>query len=119
VSSVTTGCAEQEVWRVRRNSQRADAGQAMVAVVVTAAAIAMVATVALGRLGGDAVSASRARAAADAAALAAVSGGEQAARELVARNGATLVSWVRTGDEVIVTVRVGDALASARATDRQ
>ena len=32
-------------------------------------------------------------------------------------NGATLVSWAQVGSDVVVEVRVGDAVATARATN--
>jgi hypothetical protein len=56
-----------------------------------------------------------ARTAADAAALAGAVEGEQAAHDLAAANGGELVAFRRTGDEVVVRVRVGDAVADARA----
>ena len=59
----------------------------------------------------------RAQHAADAAALAGVAGGQSAATQLAAANGATLVAWSRAGFEVTVTVRVGDQQATARATN--
>ena len=94
---------------------RADGGQA---VPLTAAlvAIAAVLVLGIGELAGDVVDAGRARAAADAAALAGVTGGPAGAARFAARNGATLVRWRREGTDVLVTVRVGDATASARAT---
>jgi len=59
----------------------------------------------------------RAQHAADAAALAGVTGGRVAADELAGRNGATLISWSRIGDDVVVTVVVDGRRATARATD--
>jgi hypothetical protein len=56
-----------------------------------------------------------ARTAADAAALAGAVEGEQVARDLAGANGGELVAFRRTGDEVVVRVRVGDAVADARA----
>src|SRR5262245_16120313 len=58
-----------------------------------------------------------AQGAADAAALAGVTGGQAASSAVAARNRATLVAWSRSGFEVTVTVRVGDTTATARATD--
>ena len=62
----------------------------------------------------------RARTAADAAALAGAADGEAAARQVAEANGADLLEIERTGDEVVVRVRVGDldAYARARATRR-
>ena len=59
----------------------------------------------------------QARSAADAAALAGVSGGHAAAARFAAANHAELVGWRRIGDDVVVEVRVGSQTASARATD--
>lgn len=65
----------------------------------------------------DLVDRQRARSAADAAALAGVSGGRSSSADLAAANGATLVSWRRVDRDVTVVVRVGDQLVGARATD--
>lgn len=59
----------------------------------------------------------RARAAADAAALAGVIDGRAAAVAVAAANGATLVEWRVEGDEVTVVVTVDESSATARATD--
>jgi hypothetical protein len=59
----------------------------------------------------------RARNAADAAALAGVTGGRDASATLAADNGGVLVSWKRDGAAVTVTVRVDDSRATARATN--
>jgi Flp pilus assembly protein TadG len=104
-----------------RRRWRDDRGQAvpLVAVVIV---LALVVTLAIGDLGRSAGDAGRARAAADAAALAGVTGGRNAAAELAAANGATLVSWAATGGTghvtVTVTVRVGRATATAAASNR-
>jgi Flp pilus assembly protein TadG len=55
--------------------------------------------------------------AADAAALAGVTGGASASRVIAAANDATVVAWSRSGYEVTVTVQVGEQRATARATD--
>jgi hypothetical protein len=62
----------------------------------------------------------RARTAADAAALAGAVEGERAARRLAEANGGTLVEFEADGDRVMVEVRIGDltAYASARARAR-
>ena len=65
----------------------------------------------------DVIDAARARTAADAGALAGVVGGRAEAARLVAANGGELVSWAQHGRAVTVAVRVGDAVATARATD--
>jgi hypothetical protein len=59
----------------------------------------------------------RARSAADASALAGAIGGRVSASDMARRNQAVLVGWSERGDEVVVTVRVGDHEVSARATD--
>lgn len=59
----------------------------------------------------------RAASAADAAALAGLTGGFESSVSLASANGATLVSWSQEGRRVTVRVRVGDQLAMARATD--
>jgi hypothetical protein len=79
-------------------------------------AIAAVLVLAMGELAGDVADAGRARAAADAAALAGVHGGRGGSASFATRNGAELVSWRREADDVVVTVRVGAATATARAT---
>jgi hypothetical protein len=71
--------------------------------------------VALGRLGGDAVDAARARTAADAAALAGAAAGQGAGRGVASANGGELEVFVEDGAGVLVTVRVGRAVATARA----
>jgi hypothetical protein len=79
--------------------------------------LAAVLTMAVGELAGDVIDATRARTAADAAALAGVTGGRTAAVRLAARNGGAVIAWARAGQTVTLTVRVGDAVATARATD--
>jgi hypothetical protein len=69
----------------------------------------------LGRLGHSASDAALARTAADAAALAGAAEDRAAAEDLADANGAKLVRYVKVGDEVEVTVRVGEAQAVARA----
>jgi len=102
--------------RVRgQHRTRGDAGQAvpLAAGLVVVAATLVLGLGVFGRDVGDIV---RARSAADAAALAAVTAGGAGATRLAAANGATLVTWHRDGADVVVTVRVGRATATARAT---
>lgn len=66
-------------------------------------------------LGAMLIARSRAQAAADAAALGAVRGGETEAHELARRNGAQLIGMARRGSCVEVLVRVGRSQARARA----
>jgi hypothetical protein len=99
--------------RVRRST--GERGQAA-PFAAAAAALAVVLTVAVGRLAADLVDAARARTAADASALAAVHGGRAAADALAARHDAAVIAWSQSGRDVVVTVRVGHAVATARAT---
>jgi len=94
-----------------------DRGSVMVFVVLVAVAFTVAAGIGLAQLSRDLIDVSRARSAADAAALASLEGGHAAAVELAAANGATVVSWAQVGADVLVEVRVGDAVANARATN--
>ena len=98
-----------------RRRWRGDDGQAvpLAAALVVVAALLVVGMGALGRDVGDA---GRARSAADAAALAGVVGGRPAAAAIAAANGGALVAWQGDGAAVEVTVRVGRATATARAS---
>ncbi len=98
-----------------RAAWRDERGQA-VPLAAALVGLAVVVTLALGELAADVVHAGRARTAADAAALGGVEGGRAAATRLATANGGSLVSWSREGDTVTVTVRVGDAVATARAS---
>jgi hypothetical protein len=96
-----------------------DRGQAAVLLVVVSSVIFVVSITALGLLGGHVVDRTRAQTAADAAALVSLDGGRPSAEALAERHGAELVSWARgpADGEVTVVVRLGDAHATARATD--
>jgi secretion/DNA translocation related TadE-like protein len=92
-----------------------DRGQVTVALTATVfvgllVGVLLIATV--GRAVGDRA---RARTAADAAALAGAREGEDGARALAERNGGRLLQFHRQGDDVEVTVQVGDRQAVARA----
>jgi hypothetical protein len=101
--------------RVRRGTvHETDGGQAM-PLAVTMLAVVTVALVGLVPVGHAVRDRARARTAADAAALAGAVDGQEAARELAADNGAVLVEFERSGDEVVVRVRVGNVTARARA----
>jgi hypothetical protein len=91
-----------------------DRGQA-VPLVIAVGVVAAVAVVALGRLAVGAVEAARARTAADAAALAGAVDGRAAASTAAVANHGVLISFVTSGEEVVVEVRVGRATARARA----
>jgi hypothetical protein len=92
-----------------------DRGQA-VPLVIAVVALAALAVVTLGRFAVGTVDAARARTAADAAALAGAADGRAAAASVARDNGGTLVSFTPAGDDVIVRVRVGQAVAEARAS---
>jgi Tfp pilus assembly protein FimT len=83
-------------------------------VVVVMAALAVVA---VGQFGQRLVDRGRAQIAADAAALAATTGGRSAAVDLAADNGAILVKYGESGGAVTVVVEVDGQRATARATD--
>ena len=98
-------------------SRRDDRGQ-ILSLVLLLSALGAGLAVLVAELGAVAVERARATAAADAAALAAVTergDGRTVAREFAAANGAQLVSFTRDGGEVLVVVRVGRARATARA----
>ncbi len=93
-----------------------DRGQAvllLLAVVVLAA----LGVVGVGMFSERIVDRGRAATAADAAALAATTGGRSAAVRLALANGAQLVSYGQIGDGVTVVVEVDGEQATARATD--
>ena len=81
--------------------------------------VALGAAVVIGQLGGRARDRALARTAADAAALASVVDGQNAAERAATENGAELISWDQQGRRVEVRVRVGTAEAVAWATTDQ
>jgi hypothetical protein len=89
----------------------------LVLVMLVGLAITTAVTLALVPVLGDLIDRQQAQSAADAAALAGVTGGRRAASSIAATNGADLVAWSRSGRRVTVTVQVGDQSARARATD--
>jgi hypothetical protein len=96
-----------------------DRGQSAVTVLLVAVALFVPFTAATVIVGGGMIERSRAQTAADAAALAWVTGGRAAAEQLAQRHGATVVGF-RTGPgagQVTVIVRIGGATATAAATD--
>ena len=101
-----------------RGSRR-DGGQAAVVLVVTTAVLFVAITAGVRVTGARMLDRTRAQTAADAAALASLEGGRRAAQELADRHDATLVSFVEGPDphRVTVVVRVGEATASAAASD--
>jgi len=100
---------------MRRNDDgKGDRGQ-VVPLLALVVVVAAGAAVLLADLGGEVVDRARARNAADAAALAGVTGGGPAAAHAATANGATLDRFVERGDQVEVTVHVGTSRATARA----
>ena len=94
---------------------RGEQGQA-VPLLIGVLAIGLVLLMALTQVAVAAVNAARARTAADAAALAGARWGEAAASASAADNGGRLVRFAQLGADVLVTVSVGGASATARAT---
>ncbi len=94
-----------------------DRGSMTVLVVLVAFAITAAILFGLVPVLGDLTDRQQARSAADAAALAGVTGGRAASASLAAANDAVLIGWSRTGRDVTVTVRVGEQTVTARATD--
>jgi len=92
-----------------------DRGQA-IALVLAVVVVAVVLTVAIGRFSSRLVDSQQAQLAADAAALAGVVGGRDAAERLAVANEGVLTEFITVDDEVFVEVRVGDESARARAT---
>lgn len=94
-----------------------DRGSMLVFVMMVGVALTAAITLAMVPVLADLAERQQARSAADAAALAGVTGGRAEAASIAQRNDGVLVGWSRTGREVTVEVRVGDQLAVARATD--
>lgn len=95
-----------------------DRGQAAVAFVIVATVLFVVMVAALATMGRHAIDRGRAQSAADAAALASLDGGRSIASDFARRHGAQVVSWTQGPDhEVTIVVRVGEATATARATN--
>lgn len=97
------------------NTYQRDRGQAIV-LVLAVVVVTVVCALAVARFSTRVVDSQQAQLAADAAALAGVVGGRDAAERLAKSNDGELTSFVITGEEVLVEVRVGDETAQARAT---
>ena len=93
---------------------RRDAGQIVPMMALVLFAVVIVAVVVI-RLGLQVDRRARAQSAADAAAIARATEGEDIAGSVTEANGATLESFVVRGSEVEVVVRLGDERATARA----
>jgi Flp pilus assembly protein TadG len=94
-----------------------DRGAMLVFTALVGIAMAAAVTLALVPVLAGLMERQQAQSAADAAALAGVTGGRGASADLAAANGGVLTLWSRTGYQVTVTVRFGDHDATARATD--
>ena len=94
-----------------------DDGSTLVLTVLVGVALCAAVTLALVPFLIGLVERQQAQSAADAAALAGVSGGRPASVATAAANDATVVGWARDGRAVTVTVSVGAHRATARATD--
>lgn len=98
-------------------ARRTDAGSALVLTILITLALGAAAVLAVVPVTVALIDRQQAHSAADAAALAGVTGGEAASAQVAAANGAVLVAWAQTGREVTVTVSVGGQRVTARATD--
>jgi hypothetical protein len=100
-------------------SVRNDVGQAAAFALIAMTTLAVALIAAIAQFGSLVVERSAAQTAADAAALAGVAGGREAAAAVARANGGEIVAWtIGPGiDAVTLSVRVGDVVASARATD--
>ena len=94
--------------------RRTESGSVTVVAAAVLTVLAILTTLVV-RLGVATTERAHAQAAADAAALAGAAEGEDAAYTLADRNGATLLTFREFGDDVQVTVAVGDAIARATA----
>lgn len=94
-----------------------DRGSMLVLTVLVGTALTAAVLLAVGPVLDGLVDRQRARAAADAAALAGVIDGRDGAAAFAAANGGVLVAWSESGDEVTVVVAVDGQRATARATD--
>jgi hypothetical protein len=93
-----------------------DRGQAVMLLLAVVVMVSL-AVVGVGMFSARIVDRGRAQTAADAAALAATSGGRPAASRLAISNGAALISYAEAGEVVTVVVDVDGERATARATD--
>jgi len=101
---------------MQRRDRPYDCGQAVILMIAVLAVVGTLA-VAVVTTGRALWLRQRAHIAADAAALAGITGGRPAAERLSALNGGALVSFVEDGDDVVVVVDVGGHRATARASD--
>lgn len=100
----------------RAHRRQRDSGQAVLLMLPVMAVAALLA-LGVAEVGHVVVLRARAQTAADAAALAAVTGGRPAADRLARANDASLVGFLRDGTDVVVTVDLDGVRARARATN--
>lgn len=100
-----------------RSTDVCDRGSAMLATILIALAVCIATVMAIQPILGSLIERQRAQAAADAAALAGVIDGRSGAVAVAVANGATLIAWSDSGDQVRVTVERHGHTAEARATD--
>lgn len=115
-----TRTRQHDTWTVppaRSRRGSGDTGQTATLAVIALTTLAIVLIIAVARLGTTILERSAAQTAADAAALAGVVSGRTAADAVAGANGAVIIAWTTAGHTVSVTVRLGDAVATARATD--
>ena len=98
------------------DAKGADRGQAVVLLLAVVVMVSLALT-GVGMFSARIVDRGRAQTAADAAALAATTGGRAAAARLTTSNGADLISYSEAGDAVTVVVELNGERATARATD--
>ena len=100
-----------------------DRGQAAIVVVIVVVVLSAVVASSLVAVADRSLDRSRAQTAADAVALVSLEGGRAAAERLARRHGAEIETWTRgpgpneAGMVVTVVVTVGEATASARASN--
>ena len=114
-----TACGDAARARARSASsggvrRGGDRGQAVPLLLIVMLVVVVAAFVVV-RVGAQVDRRARAQTAADAAALAGARDGEAGARSLAAADGAVLESFVASGAEVEVVVRLGDERATARS----
>lgn len=106
-----TGTKDRAVGGTRARPDRGQVTPLLALVVVMTVMVAF----GLGRLGSVVIDRAEARTAADAAALAGVTGGRAEAERLATANHGVVERFVAVGGDIEVTVRVGWARATARA----
>ena len=94
-----------------------DRGQAAISAVFVVAAVFAAVVSSIVTVADRVVERTRAQTAADAVALVSLDGGRAAAQRMAGRHGATIQSWSSGPHVVTVVVVLGDATATARASN--